>query len=474
MRVLRARGGSRPTRRRGRSATTGRRWPRRSSAASRASSPRRGSAGRRRGRVASGRNTRHGTPAMSWSTPAGDTTSNAFIISRCARTRSSRSVDTTAGAPAPNISAIACAVARASSRSPSYSSGHSVMRATLSRSGVGSPATPQGPGPPALRARPTRSRSTRDVGEPGTRQRARARARPGGERARSPAHRPPGRATRARVGDQRLDAPRSRSGRSPARARGSHSATSLGRSATSCSAMYGGFDTITRSLPRSSGGNASVPGPRVQPHARRRRSRCRRRWHARRPTRRRSRRWPTPRRRAARVPAPSAIAPEPVPRSATAYDVSAASHASCFPRRAPRRTASSIAVCATTSVSGRGTSTRRSTSRSSPRKSHRPSTYCSGSPPARRSSMSSRCCAAGAVGQLLLVDDQLGAVVARDAFHHPAGLGVGPAAAFALAQARLGAHAEVGPGGHDRGLRASSPSWRCRSSAMSASVRSSS
>ena len=87
-------------------------------------------------RVARGGRSRHGTPAMSRSEPAGDTASNGFIISRCARTRSSRSVGTTAGPPAPNISAIASAVARASSRIPSYSSGHSVMRATLSRSGV--------------------------------------------------------------------------------------------------------------------------------------------------------------------------------------------------------------------------------------------------------------------------------------------------------------------------------------------------
>src|SRR3954454_6348515 len=86
----------------------------------------------------SGRNTRHGTPAMSWSTPAGDTASNDFIISRCPRTRSSRSMDTASfDAAAPNISAIAVAVARASARIASYSSGHSVMPATLSRSGVG-------------------------------------------------------------------------------------------------------------------------------------------------------------------------------------------------------------------------------------------------------------------------------------------------------------------------------------------------
>ena len=54
------------------------------------------------------------------------------------------------------------------------------------------------------------------------------------------------------------------------------------------------------------------------------------------------------------------------------------------PTRSPSRTTSSIASCATTSVSGRGISTRGSTSRSSPQKLHAPSTYCSGSPAARR------------------------------------------------------------------------------------------
>ena len=65
-----------------------------------------------------GRNTRHGTPAMSSSAPAGDGTSNAASISRCARTRSSRLVD---GIPpdTENKSAIVWAVARASSRRPS-------------------------------------------------------------------------------------------------------------------------------------------------------------------------------------------------------------------------------------------------------------------------------------------------------------------------------------------------------------------
>src|SRR5215218_2099454 len=70
---------------------------------------------------------------MSRSTPAGETASKACIIFRCARTRSSRSADTASGAAAPNMSAIAVAVARASSRIPSYSSGHRVMQATLSR-----------------------------------------------------------------------------------------------------------------------------------------------------------------------------------------------------------------------------------------------------------------------------------------------------------------------------------------------------
>ncbi len=53
------------------------------------------------------------------------------------------------------------------------------------------------------------------------------------------------------------------------------------------------------------------------------------------------------------------------------------------------RSSSSSAQPATSSVSGRGISTRRSTSRSRVRKPHTPTTYCSGSPARRRSTMAS-------------------------------------------------------------------------------------
>ena len=62
----------------------------------------------------------------------------------------------------------------------------------------------------------------------------------------------------------------------------------------------------------------------------------------------------------------SASAPDPVPRSATAYAVRPAPHGSCLPTRSPSRATSSMATWATTSVSGRGISTRRSTSSSIP------------------------------------------------------------------------------------------------------------
>ena len=77
----------------------------------------------------------------------------------------------------------------------------------------------------------------------------------------------------------------------------------------------------------------------------------------------------------------SASTPEPVPRSATAYDVVLPDHGSRRPRRAPeprrlRRSRSPRSI----SVSGRGMSTRRSTMRSMPRNDHAPRTYWSGSP----------------------------------------------------------------------------------------------
>ena len=72
------------------------------------------------------------------------------------------------------------------------------------------------------------------------------------------------------------------------------------------------------------------------------------------------------------------IAPEPVPRSITV--------------RAPSTAlANSMATPATSSVSGRGISTRSSTKRSRCRNAHRPRTYCSGSPVRYRPTMASRC-----------------------------------------------------------------------------------
>ena len=71
-----------------------------------------------------------------------------------------------------------------------------------------------------------------------------------------------------------------------------------------------------------------------------------------------------------------AMAPEPVPRSA-------------ITRGSGCPAASSRATSTTSSVSGRGISTRRSTSRSSRRKAQCPSTYWSGSPARRRATMAS-------------------------------------------------------------------------------------
>ena len=71
------------------------------------------------------------------------------------------------------------------------------------------------------------------------------------------------------------------------------------------------------------------------------------------------------------------IAPDPVPRSATT-------------RVGPTPDAFSSATSATSSVSGRGISTRRSTASVMRRNVHSPSTYCSGSPRRRRASIASR------------------------------------------------------------------------------------
>ena len=75
------------------------------------------------------------------------------------------------------------------------------------------------------------------------------------------------------------------------------------------------------------------------------------------------------------------VAPDPVPRSTAVRGPAPDSR---------RRSSSASAAPATVSVSGRGMSTRRSTSRSSERKPHTPSTYCRGSPASRRASMASK------------------------------------------------------------------------------------
>ena len=183
--------------------------------------------------------------------------------------------------------------------------------------------------------------------------------------------------------DDLLDRLESGRRRSPARpaARG---ATSAEARRTRDSATYGGFETTSRRRPRRAPGSASNHEPRA------RRTRV-----AGRPgagqVGARDGEGVVARRRCAHTSASgsslasaSANAPEPVPRSAIEYVVCRPRPRVGAPRRAPSRTASSIATCAVTSVSGRGISTRRSTSRSSPRNGQTPSTYWSGSPAMRR------------------------------------------------------------------------------------------
>ena len=159
---------------------------------------------------------------------------------------------------------------------------------------------------------------------------------------------------------------------------GSHARTDSSRSG-SPSAMYGGLLTMTSTAPRSEPSSAPYQLP----------------WAKRAPI--------------AALPAPAAfaratssasadasvihtvawpggsssstarpIAPDPVPRSTTVA-----------PGPAPRTAA--VTMSTTSSVSGRGMSTRASTIRSRRRKPHRPSTYCSGSPARRRRSIDSIC-----------------------------------------------------------------------------------
>ena len=123
----------------------------------------------------------------------------------------------------------------------------------------------------------------------------------------------------------------------------------------------------------------------------------------------------------------SAIAPEPVPRSATrrASARRRPAEVGAAPGAARAARASSIATSHDLSVSGRGISTRRSTSRSSPRNDHEPSTYCSGSPATRRSTSScERAHGARRSAARRRSSSQLGGVVARHLLDHPARLGL--------------------------------------------------
>ncbi len=81
----------------------------------------------------------------------------------------------------------------------------------------------------------------------------------------------------------------------------------------------------------------------------------------------------------------SPIAPDPVPRSITSNG----------PERRSSARRWSMTTWATSSVSGRGISTRRSTTSSSERNAHTPRAYCSGSPAARRPTIPSRNATAG-------------------------------------------------------------------------------
>ena len=134
------------------------------------------------------------------------------------------------------------------------------------------------------------------------------------------------------------------------------------------SATYGGLLTITS--------NAHVlrqrlePSTRVDPHVRAPRGRARPGW----PVRRRAHRRSTSVIHTV-VPVERQLGGErQADRTRPGAEVGERTRAPARPR------ASSIATSATSSVSGRGISTRRSTARSSRRNAQRPSTYCSGSP----------------------------------------------------------------------------------------------
>ncbi|CAB4703483.1 unannotated protein [freshwater metagenome] len=157
---------------------------------------------------------------------------------------------------------------------------------------------------------------------------------------------------------------------------GSHLKTS-GATSGSPSAIYGGLLTITSTEPRSSGGRASnhepwekrtfaaaLPSPAALARATSSASPDTSVPHTSVPSMESS---------AAQA---RAIAPEPVPRSTTT-------------RRGVTARAASIANSASSSVSGRGMSTRGSTISSTVRNAHDPSTYCRGSPERLRATIAS-------------------------------------------------------------------------------------
>ncbi len=175
--------------------------------------------------------------------------------------------------------------------------------------------------------------------------------------------------------------------------RGSHSRTVGSRSGYSSSETYGGFDT-TRSIPPSRRpGRASNHDPAVgdtRPAATgswaasaSRLARVTSRASSEESTAHTSRGSPKAAPSTARE---RAMAPEPVPRST---QTSGPSSPSVARRAAARRPSIPRATSTTCSVSGRGISTRRSTCNSTERNGHVPSTYCSGSPEARRAARSS-------------------------------------------------------------------------------------
>ena len=163
----------------------------------------------------------------------------------------------------------------------------------------------------------------------------------------------------------------------------------------------------------------------------------------------------------------------------------------CRDRRPPARSSgridaarldapsSSRATSTTCSVSGRGSRTRRSTRTSRVRNDHVPSTYCSGSPASRRSTMAGR-------RPTVAGDTASSRPPARSRWLMPGGMGhdpsrlrlrarVGDASRVAERRSRTRRRrADDGAGRLSRGAAAPSSIWRSRSSASSASTSSSS